>query len=61
MGGVNGKPLVGYSKPPKKSPWWWYQFGLSLPSDLRAKTYVITGTTSGTGRAAAGRPVGGGG
>ena len=53
MGGVNGKPLVGYSKPPKKSPWWWYQFGLSLPSDLRAKTYVITGTTSGTGRAAA--------
>ena len=24
--------------------WWWYEFGLSLPSDLRQKTYVITGT-----------------
>ena len=53
MGGINGKPLIGYNKPAKKMAWWWYQFGLSLPSDLREKTYVITGTTTGTGRCAA--------
>ena len=53
MGGVNGKPLIGYNKPAKKMAWWWYEFGLSLPSDLREKTYVITGTTTGTGRCAA--------
>ena len=53
MGGVNGEPLIGYNKPAKKMAWWWYRFGLSLPSDLREKTYVITGTTTGTGRCAA--------